>query len=52
MAPSATRFKEAIEKRGYEPETVQFNLIIDPIGEHNETRWGIEFPKAAQWLYY
>jgi len=52
MAPGASRFKEAIEKRGYKPGTVQFNLEIDPAGEHNESRWGIEFPKAAQWLYY
>lgn len=50
MAPGAVRFKEIIEKRGFNPGTVQFRLEIDPEGEHNEARWGREFPKAASWL--
>ncbi len=52
MAASAVRFKEIIEQRGFEPGTVQFRLELDPVGKHNEGRWGIEFPKAAQWLFY
>jgi predicted alpha/beta superfamily hydrolase len=51
MAPSAQRFKEIIEKRGFGANTVHFRLEIDPEGQHNEARWGVEFPKAATWLF-
>lgn len=27
-------------------------LEIDPEGQHNEARWGQEFPKAVQWLFF
>jgi predicted alpha/beta superfamily hydrolase len=51
MAPGAIRFKDIIEKRGFTPGTVHFRLEIDPNGQHNEARWGREFPKAAAWLF-
>jgi hypothetical protein len=27
-------------------------MEIDPHGLHNEGRWGKEFPKAAEWLFF
>ena len=52
MIPNVQRFKAALEKRGFNDSPVEFNLVIDPKGEHNEDRWGKEFPKALEWLYY
>lgn len=52
MIPNVQRFKSAIEKRGYNDASVEFKLAIDPKGEHNEERWGREFPRALEWLYY
>jgi predicted alpha/beta superfamily hydrolase len=33
-------------------EKVQFRTEIDPQGQHNEARWGQEFPKALAWLFF
>jgi predicted alpha/beta superfamily hydrolase len=52
MVANATRFKNTIEKKGYDPEVVRLHLEVDPAGRHNEARWGEEFPKAAKWLFY
>lgn len=52
MVPNVQRFKAALEKLGYNDSPVEFHLSIDPKGEHNEERWGREFPKALEWLYY
>jgi Predicted hydrolase of the alpha/beta superfamily len=46
------RFKDSMEKRGYDPSQLQIRLETDPEGRHNEPRWGIEFPKAAEWLFF
>lgn len=51
MAAGARKFKNIIETRGFAPGTVQFHLELDPLGKHNEARWGREFPKAAKWLF-
>lgn len=51
MVANANRFKENIERRGYDPAKLQFRLEVDPEGRHNEARWGQEFPKAAEWLF-
>jgi hypothetical protein len=52
MVANATRFKNTIEKKGYNSEAVRLHLEVDPVGRHNEARWGQEFPKAAKWLFY
>lgn len=52
MIPNVQRFKAALEKRGFNDASIEFNLSIDPKGEHNEARWGKEFPKALEWLFY
>jgi predicted alpha/beta superfamily hydrolase len=52
MVPNSKKFKETIEHRGNAPGALQFRLEIDPEGRHNEERWGREFPKATEWLFY
>lgn len=51
MIPNINNFKTAIEKQGIEVN-IDFKISIDPKGKHNEARWGEEFPKAAEWLFY
>lgn len=51
MIPNIRRFKESIEKRGYDPAQMQIKLIADPQGRHHEPRWGEEFPRAVEWLF-
>ena len=51
MVPNIKRFKDNIAKKGIEAE-IEFNVSIDPTGKHNEARWGREFPKAIEWLFF
>ncbi len=51
VVPAILRFKQAIEKQGLS-DNVVFQLSIDPKGQHNEARWGEEFPKAVEWLFF
>jgi predicted alpha/beta superfamily hydrolase len=50
MVPSLRRFKQALEAKASAP--VSFKISIDPHGKHNEERWGKEFPKAIEWLFF
>lgn len=50
MLGNAQRFKEVLEKHGH--HGLRFRLEIDPQGRHTEARWGEEFPKAVEWLFY
>lgn len=43
---------ETLEKQGYGYDRVQLQLEIDPFGKHHESRWGEEFPRALEWLFY
>jgi predicted alpha/beta superfamily hydrolase len=52
MIPSVEKLKETIEKQGWDKSRIDFNLSIDLQGKHNEERWGKEFPKAIEWLFY
>ena len=52
MIPNIKRLKLALEERGLSEDQIQIQLSIDPKGEHNEERWGKEFPKAIDWLYF
>ena len=52
MVPNIRRFKEALEQKGHEGQMMDFKLAIDPNGQHNEHRWGREFPSALEWLFY
>lgn len=51
MLPNMQRFKQEMERRGGQM-SVDFQLVFDPKGRHNEERWGQEFPKAIEWLYF
>ncbi len=52
MIPNIERLKSVLERHGYDGKRIKFKVTIDPEGQHNEARWGIEFPKAIDWLYY
>ncbi len=51
VVPNIKRFKSALEKQGLSSK-LEFNVAIDPKGKHNEARWGEEFPKAVEWLFF
>ncbi|PHN07448.1 hypothetical protein CRP01_06940 [Flavilitoribacter nigricans DSM 23189 = NBRC 102662] len=51
VIPNIQKLKAALEKQGQD-QRMQFELAIDPNGEHNEKRWGEEFPRAIEWLYF
>jgi predicted alpha/beta superfamily hydrolase len=43
---------QTLERQGYGYDRVRLRLQIDPFGKHTEARWGEEFPKALEWLYF
>ncbi len=51
MVPNMQRFVQAVEQRKSDTN-IDVNLSIDPKGKHNEVRWGEEFPKAIEWLFF
>jgi len=52
MIPNVQRLKAALQRKGLDGSKIEFHLSIDPEGEHNEAKWGEEFPKAVEWLFY
>ena len=52
MVPNVHRLGKSIENQGFDASTIQFKAAIDPQGLHNERRWGEEFPKAVEWLFF
>ncbi len=52
MIPNVKRFREALQQRGADHSHISFQLAIDQEGQHNEARWGMEFPQAVEWLYF
>ncbi|MBK9014237.1 MAG: alpha/beta hydrolase [Saprospiraceae bacterium] len=52
MVPNVQRLKAALQRKGLDGTKIEFNISIDPEGEHNETKWGEEFPKAVEWLFF
>ncbi len=50
MVPNILRFQKAFEDSGN--ASVNFKLSVDPRGQHNEARWGEEFPRAVEWLFF
>ncbi len=50
MVANAKRFAQTLQARCPRPELIR--LEIDPEGQHNEARWGVEFPKAVEWLFF
>ncbi len=51
MIPNVKRFQAEIERNAADVH-MDFKLSIDPEGQHNEARWGEEFPKAVEWLFF
>jgi predicted alpha/beta superfamily hydrolase len=52
MIPNINKLKETLHSQGFGYSRVKINTSIDPKGEHTETRWSEEFPKALKWLYF
>ncbi|NJB86703.1 putative alpha/beta superfamily hydrolase [Lewinella marina] len=50
MVPNMERFRQQLLKQT-DASRLEIELAIDPLGQHNEARWGREFPKAIQWLF-
>jgi len=51
MVPNMLRLQEELKKQTGGSQ-VAFRTEIDPDGQHNEARWGQEFPRAAEWLFF
>lgn len=51
MIPNVQKFKKDFEAKAQNIK-VDFKLEIDLNGRHNEHRWGLEFPKAVEWLFH
>lgn len=51
MIPNIEKLKSTIESQGFATNKLQIRAEVDPKGEHNESRWGQEFPKAIHWLF-
>ncbi|MEM9837380.1 MAG: alpha/beta hydrolase-fold protein, partial [Bacteroidota bacterium] len=51
MVPNLERFQDQLSQQ-QGASSVEFRMEIDPLGQHNEARWGQEFPKAVEWLFF
>lgn len=51
MVSNMKRFKRELQKQT-NSRAVEFRVEVDPEGQHNEARWGVEFPKAVEWLFF
>ena len=49
--PNVLRLSEILMQTGLTADQFKMELSINPEGTHSEHFWGIEFPKAVQWLY-
>jgi predicted alpha/beta superfamily hydrolase len=52
VIPNVKNFQKAIQSQGFDDAKIGFKLALDPHGLHNERRWGEEFPKAVEWLFF
>ncbi|MEM9527424.1 MAG: alpha/beta hydrolase-fold protein [Bacteroidota bacterium] len=50
MVPNMRRFEEEFTRQVAGGKVV-FRTEVDPEGQHNEARWGVEFPQAVEWLF-
>ncbi len=51
MITNMKRLNQTLVNQGFGYKRVEINMVIDPKGEHSETRWGEEFPTALNWLF-
>jgi predicted alpha/beta superfamily hydrolase len=52
VVPNVKNFQKVIQSQGFDDTKIGFKLAVDPQGLHNERRWGEEFPKAVEWLFF
>ncbi|MDZ7877228.1 MAG: alpha/beta hydrolase-fold protein [Saprospiraceae bacterium] len=52
VVPNVKNFQKAIQSQGFDDTKIGFKLVVDPNGSHDEKRWGEEFPKAVEWLFF
>lgn len=51
MVENMEKLKQTITRQGFDSSRLQVQFAVDPVGQHQEKRWGQEFPKAIEWLY-
>ena len=51
MSRHIHRFKDAVKQGEYDESLVQYNVVINPEGEHNEAYWSEVFSDAVKWLF-
>jgi len=51
MVENMEKLKKTIHQQGFDPSQLEVQLAVDPTGQHQEKRWGQEFPKAIEWLF-
>ena len=52
MLPNVKSFRDSLKNQGFDSSNVHFKLSVDPNGSHTENRWGQEFPKAIEWMFF
>jgi predicted alpha/beta superfamily hydrolase len=52
VVPNVKNFQKVIQSQGFDDTKIGFKLAVDPNGLHDEKRWGEEFPKAVEWLFF
>ncbi len=51
MVPNMERFRDQLLQQTGTTQ-LELKMAVDPLGQHNEARWGREFPKAIEWLFF
>ncbi len=52
MIEHVESFKNKILKKEFVNDGMKINLSVNKLGQHNETYWSDEFPKAIEWLFF
>jgi len=52
MIPNAERFEAMVRQKAPKGSKIDFKWSVDPLGTHSEYHWGMEFPKAVEWLFF
>ncbi|AWG22465.1 carbohydrate esterase [Flavobacterium faecale] len=52
MVDHVQKFRERLLQSEFVKSKMEINLSINKNGEHNESYWSDEFPKAIEWLFF
>jgi predicted alpha/beta superfamily hydrolase len=52
MVENMFHIRDILQEKQQENQSIKFKLVIDPEGQHTESRWHEEFPRAIAWLFY